>query len=247
MTKKTKKPFYGLVALVSSIVIAVTFIIVGILVFFFFSKLLGILISCIGLYSLSTYLVSIYLINPFKSLDLSEILELKGDEIVLDVGCGLGRATMGVAKLLITGTVIGVDIWDRLEIPGNSQEKAYENAEIEGVKEKVEFRFGDALNLPFNDNYFDAVICAGCITSFYNDEKKNKAINEIHRVLKTNGIFYLREPILKFKTCIILTPSVFLIGLPSKNHWIKLLEKAGFNNISYYPHRVAGSFKMIKS
>jgi len=247
MAKKTKKPFYGLVALVSSIVIAVTFIIVGILVFFFYSNLLGIIIFCIGLYSLSSYLVSIYLINPFKSLDLPNILELKGDEIVLDVGCGLGRATMGAAKLLSTGKVIGVDIWDRLEIPGNSQEKAYENADIEGVKEKVEFRFGDVFNLPFNDNYFDAVICAGCISSFHNDEKKIKAMNEIRRVLKTNGIFYLREPTLKFKTFIVLTPSVFLIGLPTKNGWIKLLERTGFDNISYYPHRIVGSYKMIKT
>lgn len=246
MTKTIKKPFYGLVALASSIVISMTFIIVGILVSFVYSNIVGIIISSIGMYILCSYLVSIYLINPFKSLDLSDILELKGDEVVLDVGCGLGRATMGVAKLLSTGKVIGIDIWDRLEIPGNSLENAYDNADAEGVKKKVEFRFGDALNIPFDENYFDVVICAGCISSFHKDEKKIKAMNEIRRVLKTNGIFYLREPILKFKTFILLTPSVFFIGLPSKNHWIYLLKKSGFKQIEYFPHRIAGSFKMLQ-
>ena len=247
MTEKTKKPFYGLVALASSFVIATTFIIVGILVSFFYSMLFGIILFCIGLYSLSSYLVSICLINPFRSLDLSNLLELKGDEIVLDVGCGLGRATIGAAKLLKTGKIIGVDIWDRLEIPGNSQEKAYENADAEGVKDRVEFRNGDAFNLPFDNNYFDVVICTGCISSFRDDEKKIKAMKEIRRVLKTNGIFYMREPVLKFKTVMVLTPSILLIGLPTKNGWIKLLERAGFNNISYLPHRIVGSYKMIKS
>ncbi|MCX6667983.1 MAG: class I SAM-dependent methyltransferase [Euryarchaeota archaeon] len=246
MTKKTKKPFYGLVALASSILIAATFTIVGVLVFFFYSNLLGIIIFCIGLYSLSSYLVSIYLINPFKSLDLSNILELKGDEILLDVGCGLGRATIGATKLLKTGKVIGVDIWDRLEIPGNSQEKAYENADIEGVKDKVEFRYGDTFDLPFDDYYFDVVICSGLITSFHSDEQKLKAMKEIRRVLKTNGTFLMREPVKKLKSLIILTPQVLLIKLPSKNHWIELLEKSGFKKIDYYPHRISGSFKMIK-
>ena len=246
MVNVAKKPFYGLTAFVSSIIISVIPLLFGILIFLLFSSLIGIIIFCVGLYLLFSYIISIYLINPTKSLDLSSMLILKGDELVLDVGCGLGRATVGVAKYLKTGKIIGVDIWDKLEIPGNSPEKAYKNAEIEDVINKVEFRFGDVFDLPFDEEYFDIVICSGLITSFHNDEQKIKAMREIRRVLKTNGTFYMREPVMHLITFIILNLSSLLIKLPSKNHWIELLEKSGFKVIKYFPHRMASSFKMIK-
>ena len=246
MTKSAKKPRYGYVAFASSSIVSSLLIISGILIGFLYSTLLGVIVFFLGLYSLCSYLTSLYFVNPFKSLDLSKVLPLKGDERVLDVGCGLGRATIGAAKLLHSGKIIGVDIWDRLEIPGNSQEKAYENAAIEGVEDKVEFRYGDAFDLPFDSDSFDVVMCAGLLTSFHSDEKKSLAMKEIHRVLKSNGLFYMREPILHLKTIIVLTPSVFFLRLPSKKHWIELLKETGFSNITYRPHRIAGSFRMIK-
>ena len=246
MINNKEKPFYGLINLVRAIRTAIIVIVIGIIIFLLFSFFIGIIILIIGVYSFSSYLVSIYSVRPTRNLDMSSFLKLEGNEIVLDAGCGLGRATVGVAKLLKTGKVIGIDIWDKLEVPGNSPEKAYRNAEIEGVRNRVEFCYGDVFNLSYNDKFFDVVICSGLITSFHNNEQKIKALKEIHRVLKTNGTFLMREPVLKLKSLIILTPEIFLIKMPTKNHWIELLEKSGFKDIKYFPHRIAGSFKMIK-
>jgi ubiquinone/menaquinone biosynthesis C-methylase UbiE len=247
MMRRTKRPFYGLVALVSSTLVTVIIFALGILVSVFYSLLLGLIIILIGLYSLFTYLIPIYYINPFKSIDLSHMLTLRGSEVVLDVGCGLGRATNGAAKLLTTGKVIGVDIWDTFEIPGNSPERAYRNSEIEGVRDRVEFRYGDAFQLPFDDEFFDVVICSGLLTSFRRDHEKLKSIKEMKRVLKTNGTFLMREPINKLRTFLVLSPSIFLIRMPSKSHWMDLLQQSDFRTIEYFPHRIAGSFKTVKS
>lgn len=246
MKKNDEKPFYGYVALASTAFFIVVFLISGILVLLFFSILIGTLLILVGIYNIISYLYSIHLIRPHKTLDQSDVLKLQGNELILDAGCGLGRATIGLAKQLKKGKIIGVDIWNKMEIPGNSAERAYRNAEIEGVKDRVEFRFGDTFNLPFKDEHFDVVVCAGLITSFHNDELKLKALKELRRVLKTNGIFLMREPINNLKTIIIITPSVYFIRLPTKKHWRELLEKSAFENIEFYPHRVSGSFKMIK-
>ncbi|MHA1190782.1 MAG: class I SAM-dependent methyltransferase [Promethearchaeota archaeon] len=246
MEKTTEKPFYGYTAFDSAIAYIIVFFTSGIIFYIYFSVPIGAILVLLGFYSIFSYVITTYFISPKKSLDQSKVLKLNGDELILDVGCGLGRATMGVAKQLKNGKIIGVDIWDKLEIPGNSAEKAYKNAEIEGVKDKVEFRYGDAFNLPFDDEKFDVVICSGLITSFHDDEKKLKVMKELHRVLKINGIFLMREPIKHLKSLIFLTPQLLMIRLPSKNHWKELLEITGFDDIKFYPHRISGSFKTIK-
>ena len=125
----------------------------------------------------------LFSLHPFF-WTLPQILKLEGDEKVLDVGCGLGRMTIAVAKRLNEGKVIGVDIWDKMEIPGNSPENAYANAEIEGVRDKVEFRTGNVLDLPFPDNSFDLVTSASVINNLHSLADKSKALKEIFRVLK---------------------------------------------------------------
>ena len=247
ITNNAKKPFYGYVDVILANLINTIILLSGVVVYLFFSIILGIIIICIAIYGFLTNITPFYYIGTKKSIDYSNSLKLKGNELVLDVGCGLGRATVGAAKLLTTGKIIGIDIWDKLEILGNSPEKAYKNAEIEGVRKKVEFRTGDAFNIPFKAEHFDVVICAGCITSFKNDEKKIRAMKEIYRVLKPYGTFLMREPMLSFKVVIVLTPAIILISLPTKNHWIELLEKSGFKYEEFYKHRIAGSFKSIKT
>jgi cyclopropane fatty-acyl-phospholipid synthase-like methyltransferase len=46
-------------------------------------------------------------------------LELRGDETVLDVGCGRGLLLIGAAKRLTTGKAPGVDIWQAEDLSGN--------------------------------------------------------------------------------------------------------------------------------
>ncbi|GAI07822.1 unnamed protein product, partial [marine sediment metagenome] len=56
---------------------------------------------------------------------------------------------------------------------------------------RFEYFVADATNLPFPENSFDYVICSEVIEHIPEDEK---AISEVKRVLKNNGIFIITTP-----------------------------------------------------
>ncbi len=59
----------------------------------------------------------------FRERDwLIDLLNIQGNEYILDVGCGSGLLLIGAAKKLTTGKAIGIDIWLADEV-GNSAEK----------------------------------------------------------------------------------------------------------------------------
>jgi cyclopropane fatty-acyl-phospholipid synthase-like methyltransferase len=64
---------------------------------------------------------------------LLDKISWRGDEKVLDVGCGRGLLTVAAASRLSTGSVVGVDVWHRGAISGNRADSVLENARIEGV------------------------------------------------------------------------------------------------------------------
>lgn len=112
----------------------------------------------------------------------------RGDEMVLDVGCGRGLLLIGAAKRLTnSGKAVGVDIWNRGDQTGNSPSATLENARREGVADKVEVRNGDARELPFPDSTFDMVISSLAIHNIKDQNGRDKAISEIVRILKPGG------------------------------------------------------------
>jgi SAM-dependent methyltransferase len=145
---KSKRAHYGYYGLpILSMLIGII-LLIGISIVFFVSKLFGWIIISFGLYVLISYGISAVLIQK-RDEDFPDLLKIEGNEYVLDVGCGLGRMSIAIAKRLKDGKVIGIDIWDKKELWSNSPDKAYANAEIEGVREKVEFKYGNVLEIPF--------------------------------------------------------------------------------------------------
>lgn len=120
----------------------------------------------------------------------AEILDglgLRGDERVLDLGCGRGMVLVQVARRLTTGTAVGVDLWRSVDQSGNAEEVTRANARAAGVGERIELRTGDMTNLPFADAEFDVVVSSLAIHNIPDPEGRAKAIAEAARVLKPGG------------------------------------------------------------
>ena len=111
----------------------------------------------------------------------------RGDERVLDVGCGLGLFLIGAAKRLKTGRAVGIDLWQAEDLSGNTPVGTLNNATIEGVADKVEVHTGDARKLPFDDASFNVVLSSMALHNIYNADERQTAVREIARVLKSGG------------------------------------------------------------
>jgi arsenite methyltransferase len=111
----------------------------------------------------------------------------RGDEQVLDVGCGHGLLLIGAAKRLKQGRAIGVDVWSQVDQAKNSAEATKRNACIEGVADRIEIQDADARKLPFADNSFDVVLSSFVIHNISGSSERETAIREIARVLKPGG------------------------------------------------------------
>lgn len=98
---------------------------------------------------------------------------------ILEVGCGTGAnlwflAREGFSAYGLDGSQIAIK---RAEVMLNQERLS------------AELRLGDAMNLPFEDSYFDAVLDVECL--YANSMKDTEVIlNEIHRVLKPGGWIY---------------------------------------------------------
>jgi arsenite methyltransferase len=114
-------------------------------------------------------------------------LELRGDERVLDVGCGRGLLAIGAAKRLKNGKVIGIDVWNPYDLSGNSPDAAKANVKLEGVADKVRIENGDAQKLVYPDNHYDVVVSSLVLHNIPEPDARAQAVREMFRVLKPGG------------------------------------------------------------
>jgi arsenite methyltransferase len=119
--------------------------------------------------------------------DLLAGLALRGDETVVDMGCGRGLVLLMVARLLPSGRALGVDLWKTADQSGNSEEVTRRNAELEGLSHRVELRTGDMTAMPFPDASADLVVSSLAIHNLPARAGRAAAIDEAVRVLKPGG------------------------------------------------------------
>lgn len=116
-----------------------------------------------------------------------DLIDWRGDESVLDVGCGRGLLLVGAARRLTTGKAVGLDVWLPHAISGNGSESALGNASVEGVADRVEVQKGDVRELPFEDALFDVAVSNFVLHEVQSRQDREKMLREIIRVLKPGG------------------------------------------------------------
>jgi arsenite methyltransferase len=114
-------------------------------------------------------------------------LKLTGNERVLDMGCGRGAVLVAVARRLTTGRAMGIDLWRSRDQSGNARDVTLQNADIEGVRDRIDVETGDMRALPFDDATFDVVVSSLAIHNISSNADRAKAVSEAWRVLKPGG------------------------------------------------------------
>ena len=128
-------------------------------------------------------------------VQLLDELDLRGDEHVLDVGCGRGAVLMLAACRLPAGRAVGADVWRRRDQSGNSRAAAERNAAAEGVRSRVELVDADARDLPFGSGSFDPfgsgsfdlVVSSLALSNIREAGGRVQALREAVRVLRPGG------------------------------------------------------------
>jgi len=122
-----------------------------------------------------TYLAPL-LFEPYAA-DLANRLASRPLSRVLEVAAGTGVVTRALASVLPERvSIVATDL----------NQPMLDQASALGTKRPVEWRQADAMQLPFHDGTFDAVVCQFGVMFF---PEKPKAFSEARRVLRPGGVF----------------------------------------------------------
>ena len=109
---------------------------------------------------------------------------------ILDIATGTGDLAILMAQTK-ADKIIGLDI------SAGMLEVGVQKIANKNLSKTIEMVLGDSENIPFEDDYFDAITVAFGVRNFENLEK---GLSEILRVLKPNGTFVILETSVPDKT-----------------------------------------------
>lgn len=121
---------------------------------------------------------------------LIDLLKWEGEGKALDIGTGSGPIAILLAQKYPSSSVKGVDYWG--EPWAYSRQKCERNAQIEGVSNRVSFERANAVDLPFSDGEFDAVL-SNFVFHAINFKDRTQLIAEALRVLREGGAFAFQD------------------------------------------------------
>lgn len=158
----------------------------------------------------------------------TEFAQIKPGDTVIDLGSGAGNDCF-IARALTgeTGKVIGIDFTEAMI------EKARQNADKLGYN-NVEFRMGDIEKMPVAGNTANVVV-SNCVLNLV--PNKRNVVNEIFRVLKSNGHFSISDIVLVGELPANLKDAAEMYagcvsGAIQKDEYLGLIKEAGFEHIT---------------
>jgi len=145
---------------------------------------------------------------------MCDFYKLQGNSKILDIGCGKGYLLYDFLKILPNAEVQGIDI----------SKYAIENSKDE-IKENL--TVGNAINLPYEDNYFDLVIS---INTLHCLEAQNlfKSFKEIERVGKQHKYICVESYRNEIEKANLLYWQVSCEAFNTPSEWLWWFDLAGF-------------------
>jgi demethylmenaquinone methyltransferase / 2-methoxy-6-polyprenyl-1,4-benzoquinol methylase len=130
-------------------------------------------------------------LNHFFSLGIDilwrkkaiKLLQNEKPKLILDIATGTGDFAFEAMNLK-PSKIIGIDISEGMLAKGRIKVKE------KGLENTIELKYGDSESIPFDDNYFDAVIVSFGVRNF---ENLTMGLSEIFRVLKREGSLIIIE------------------------------------------------------
>ncbi|WP_276372653.1 class I SAM-dependent methyltransferase [Chryseolinea sp. H1M3-3] len=114
----------------------------------------------------------------------AKIMNIKSNDYLLEIGCGVGMAIEEIAPLLKQGKIIGIDRSDKMIKTAEQRNGRYID---EG---NVELLKTDLLHLPIRQQQFNKVFCFN-INLFWTQKSVEKEVAMIKSVLKKNGSLFI--------------------------------------------------------
>ncbi|HLI79949.1 MAG TPA: methyltransferase domain-containing protein [Candidatus Binataceae bacterium] len=179
--------------------------------------------------------------EPF--LAILERLELRGDESIVDLGCGSGENTIELARRVPRGRALGLDSSAAMIEAAN---KVLADVGPE-VRARLSFSLGDIKQFSAQDEY--AVVFSNAALQWVPGHRE--IFMRIHRALKPGGRVVVQMPKNDLETAqmtilqlaaespwkeMLPAVSVPSRGVPGPEHYTRLLGEIGFADIDCYEH-----------
>jgi len=149
-----------------------------------------------------------------------ELMDLNGNESVLDVGCGTGTLTSMIAdRMNGKGNVFGIDLSPRMIKIAKKETCRQGNY--------IEYRIGSSLALPFDNETFEVVVTSLMYHQLMSREERVRTVGEIRRVLKPEGRYIAAEFIRFTPGNLLITHDSLIRRIPLFSP--DLLEEGGFH------------------
>jgi SAM-dependent methyltransferase len=155
-----------------------------------------------------------YYIDLLQKTALEEVLELKGNEIVLDFGCGSGRFSYWIAPRV--KKVVGLEITQEM----------IELAEKNRIAQNIEFMVYDGLHFPVFPNPFDLILSVG-VLQVMKGELLKSTLSSLARYLKKDGRVYLIEQASDHPK----------MDRPNIKEYLDAFKESNLECLQYYPIR----------
>lgn len=155
-----------------------------------------------------------YYIDLLQKMALEKVLDFKGDEIVLDFGCGSGRLSYWIAPRV--KKVVGLEVTSQM----------IELAEQNRTAENVEFVLYDGVHFPKFPFQFDVILSVG-VLQINSGEGLEKMVSHLADYLGEKGRGYFIEQVSD-------NPQ---IGRPTLKEYLQAFQKSGLECLRSYPIR----------